>query len=105
MQSAFTARCTEPDEKWQLYTYICWHVEFCAKLFNNIGLLSISAKGATLAGWCSPRDLFPFTGALVPLKNTFTIQHKKNTKANDPYLSQNLLSTQHISHIFHSKEK
>lgn len=76
MQSAFTARHTESVEKWQLYTYNCWQ-ECCAEIFDNIGLLSVSEKGATLAAWRSSRDLFPFTRALIPLKNTFTIQHKK----------------------------
>lgn len=78
MQSAFTVRRPESDEKWQLYAYSCWQVARCEELFNNIGLLSISAKGAASAAWCSSRDLFPFT--LIPLKNTFTIQHKKTQK-------------------------
>lgn len=59
---------------------IALHVKRWAKLFNNIGLLSVSAKGAASAAWCSSRDLSPFTGALIPLKHTFTIQHKKTQK-------------------------
>lgn len=81
---------------------IALHVKRWAKLFNNIGLLSVSAKGAASAGWCSSRDLFPFTGALIPLKNTFTNSAQKDTKANDPYLSRNLLLTLHVCRIFHS---
>lgn len=98
MQGAFAVRCTESAEKWQLYTYNCWQVEGCAELFNNIGLLSVSVKGTASAAWCSSRDLFHKSPDST--EKHFHHSAQKDTKANDPYLSRNLLLTPHVSRIF-----
>lgn len=100
MQSAFTVWRTETNERWQLCTYNRWQVKCCAEPFNNIGQLSFSPKGSASAARFSSRDLFPFTGAVIIRKKHFCRLAQKDTKADRPYLFQNLLLTPHVPRIY-----
>lgn len=102
MQSVFTVRHTNTNERWQLCTYNRWQVKCCAEPFNNIGRLSFSPKGSASAARFSSVNLFPFTGAVIIRKNTLA---QKDTKANRPYLFQNLLLTPHVPRVSHFNER
>ena len=94
MQSAFTVRHTESNERWQLYTYNCWQVKCCAEVFNNIGLLSQRS--------CIGSAVLLQRPVSIHRSPDYTEKHfhhsaQKDTIANDPYLSYlNFLLTLHV---------
>lgn len=100
MQSAFTARCRESDEKWQLYSYNCIACQTLGQAFQQYRSAKRFSERSCIGSAVLLRRPVSIHRSPDSTEKHFHHSAQKDTKANDPYLSRNLLLTLHVCHVF-----